>query len=153
MADDDLEGGEVVEEDLPAAAARRDDPAVAVAHGDDRVQVVDALGGRRADEDQFGAGASGEVVGVHRGDDPAVPGAGRGRHGVVVPRQRVRATCAAAWMSSWSTGPLASTGPPGPTASPGPAGSLCAVIVPASVRALPDSPGRQCTLRRISRRR
>ncbi|WP_179200555.1 hypothetical protein, partial [Streptomyces reticuliscabiei] len=59
---DDLEGGEVVQEELTAAAARRYDSSVAVAHGDDGVQFVDALGGRRADEDQFGAGAAAAMV-------------------------------------------------------------------------------------------
>lgn len=52
---------------LHIEGARGHHPAVAVAHGDDRVQVVGALGSRRTDDGQFGAGASGEVVGVHRG--------------------------------------------------------------------------------------
>lgn len=72
-ADDDLEGGKVVEKDLTAPAARRDDPPVAISHGDDRVQLVDPLGGCRADESQLGARASGEVVDVHRRDDPPFP--------------------------------------------------------------------------------
>lgn len=39
FADDDLEGREVVEKDLPAPAARGDNSPVAVAHGNDRVQL------------------------------------------------------------------------------------------------------------------
>lgn len=57
FADDDLEGGEVVEKDLTAPAARGNNPAVAVAHGDDGVQLVGALGGCRTDEDQLSARA------------------------------------------------------------------------------------------------
>ncbi|CAL9342412.1 hypothetical protein SUDANB146_00289 [Streptomyces sp. enrichment culture] len=83
-AHDDLQGRGVVEEDLAAAAARRDDSPVAVADGDDRLQVVGALCGGRSDDDRFGAGTAGEVTGVHGGDDPAVRGAGRRGHGVVV---------------------------------------------------------------------
>lgn len=57
FADDDLEGGEVVEEDLTAPAGRGNNPPVAIAHGDNRVQLVGAVGCCRADEDQLGAGA------------------------------------------------------------------------------------------------
>lgn len=84
FADDDLEGGEVVKKDLTAPAARGNNTSVAVAHGDDCVQLVGTLCGCRADEYQLSAGASREVEGVHRGDDPAVLGAGCGCHGVVV---------------------------------------------------------------------
>lgn len=47
LTDDDLEGGEVVEEHLTAPAARRNDATVAVAYGDDGVQFIGALGGCR----------------------------------------------------------------------------------------------------------
>lgn len=58
VTDDHVERREVVVQDLTAATARGDDTALAVAHGDDGRQVVRALGGCRADDDQLGAGAA-----------------------------------------------------------------------------------------------
>lgn len=84
VADDDLEGRKVLKKNLPTPSARRNHPPIPVPHGNHRVQLVDALSGRRTDDDHLGAGSSREVVGVHSRDDPAVPGAGRGRHGVVL---------------------------------------------------------------------
>ncbi|MEZ7130475.1 hypothetical protein ACBR40_34525 [Nonomuraea sp. AD125B] len=65
-------------------AAWGHDASIAVAHGNEGVQVISALGGSRTNEDQLRAGAAGEVVGVHRRDDPAILVPSGGRHGVVV---------------------------------------------------------------------
>lgn len=82
-SDDDLDGWEIVEQNLAAPAARGNNPPVAIAHGDDRVQLVGALGGSRADDNQLSAWTSGEVICIHRCDDPAVASAGSSRHGVL----------------------------------------------------------------------
>ena len=58
----------VVEEDLAVAPARRDDTSPFVADRNDRFESASAVGSGRGESNQFGAGATGEVVEV----DPAV---------------------------------------------------------------------------------